>query len=235
MTETSKLAQALVKAQGEFSAIPKTETNPFFKSKYADLATVVESASPILTKNGLAVTQEIGFTIVGETVYDTLTTTLIHESGEQRSDTMILKLSKQDAQGQGSATTYARRYSYMAVLGLVADEDDDGNKASTHTATTAQTAPKASTANAVSAKQALMIADLLKQKFTSKEDAQGWLVGAIGSTSPTNSAEASTVIDGLMKLAKSTTAPRLANKPLPSGDVILKDIPEDFLDSDIPF
>ena len=232
MTETSKLAQALVKAQGEFSAIPKTETNPFFKSKYADLATVVATASPILTKNGLAVTQEIGFTIVGETVYDTLTTTLIHESGEQRSDTMILKLSKQDAQGQGSATTYARRYSYMAVLGLVADEDDDGNKASTHTASTSQTAPQASQANAVSAKQASMIADLLKQKFTSKQDAQEWLVSAIGSTSPTNSAEASTVIDGLMKL-RNNASPRLTNKPV--GDVVLKDIPEDFLDSQIPF
>lgn len=135
MTETSEqidlLAQALVAAQGEFESVAKTATNPFFKSKYADLPAVVSAAAPILKSHGLAITQLLGF--IPEVNVDTLTTRLIHESGQWIESTMRLYLTKSDAQGQGSATTYARRYSYMAILGLVADEDDDGNKASGQT------------------------------------------------------------------------------------------------------
>ena len=124
--QLDQLATALASAQAEFTAIPKTETNPFFKSKYAGLPSVVEAASPILTKHGLSVSQHLGCDETG----DTLTTWLLHKSGQFIASTMRLHLSKQDAQGQGSATTYARRYAYMGVLGLVADEDDDGNRAS---------------------------------------------------------------------------------------------------------
>lgn len=120
------LATALSQAQAEFVAIPKDSTNPFFKSKYAGLPQVVLVASPILTKHGLSVSQFIGHDDQG----DTLTTWLLHKSGQWISESMRLHLTKDDAQGQGSATTYARRYSYMSVLGLVADEDDDGNQAS---------------------------------------------------------------------------------------------------------
>lgn len=130
MTERSEqineLAAALVAAQGKFSVIPKTSLNPFFKSKYADLADVVRTAAPVLVEHGLAVSQFLGVDEHG----DTLTTWLIHESGQFIAESMRLHLAKPDAQGQGSATTYARRYAYMAALGLVADDDDDGNKAS---------------------------------------------------------------------------------------------------------
>lgn len=138
--QLDQLAAALAAAQAEFSAIPKTATNPFFKSKYADLATVKATAGPVIAKHGLSVAQLIGFD--GE--HDTLTTWLLHSSGQFIAETMRLHLSKQDAQGQGSATTYARRYGYMAVLGLVADEDDDGNRASRPPARTQapQPAPK---------------------------------------------------------------------------------------------
>lgn len=125
------LAKALVAAQGEFIAIPKTDSNPFFKSKYAGLPAVVEAASSILAKNGLAVSQFITASEEHQKQY--LTTYLLHTSGEYIVHDMELMLSKQDAQGQGSAITYARRYSYMAVLGLVADDDDDGNAASPRT------------------------------------------------------------------------------------------------------
>jgi hypothetical protein len=121
----AELASALVHFQAEVTAVPKDATNPFFKSKYADLPAVVKHAGPHLAKNGLAVSQLIGFN--GE--HDTLTTLLIHASGQQLQSTMRLHLAKDDPQGQGSAVTYARRYSYMAILGLVADEDDDGNAA----------------------------------------------------------------------------------------------------------
>jgi len=124
-TEMDQLAVALVTAQGEFPSIPKDSVNPFFKSRYADLATVKTVADPIVSKHGLAISQFI----TGDGVKQYLTTYLIHRSGQYIAHNMELMLSKQDAQGQGSAITYARRYSYMSVLGLVADEDDDGNAA----------------------------------------------------------------------------------------------------------
>ena len=123
--ELNALAKALCNAQGEFPTIPKGDVNPFFKSKYAGLPAVIEASAPILAKHGLTVSQHLGF----DGTNDLLTTYLMHESGQFISETMRLHLVKSDPQGHGSATTYARRYSYMAVLGLVADEDDDGNKA----------------------------------------------------------------------------------------------------------
>ena len=122
-TEINELAAALAKAQGEFSAVPKGSVNPFFKSKYADLSDVIRSAGPVLTAHGLAVSQFISED-------DTLTTYLIHESGQFIAHRANLHLVKDDPQSAGSATTYARRYGYMSCLGLVADEDDDGNRAS---------------------------------------------------------------------------------------------------------
>jgi hypothetical protein len=125
MPELNELAAALVAAQGEFAAIPKTADNPFFKSKYADLATVVLHTQPILSRHGLAVAQ-FPTTLDGEPA---LTTHLLHSSGQCMTDTMKLFAAKHDPQGQGAAITYARRFAYMSVLGLVADVDDDGNHA----------------------------------------------------------------------------------------------------------
>jgi hypothetical protein len=124
--QIDQLAEALIAIQAAVPAIPKDANNPFFKSKYADLPAVVETAAPIITQYGVAVIQTVGFD--GE--HDTLTNLVVHKSGQWVSDTMRLHLPKQDPQGQGSAITYARRYAYMASLGLVADEDDDGNAAS---------------------------------------------------------------------------------------------------------
>lgn len=126
MTDIDQLAAALVAAQGEFAAIPKTADNPFFKSKYAPLSTVVEVTQPILAKHGLAVSQHPTTLDSGEPA---LTTHLLHASGQKLSSTMQLWAAKHDPQGQGAAITYARRFAYMAVLGLVADDDDDGNTA----------------------------------------------------------------------------------------------------------
>ena len=124
--QINELAAALAKAQGEFTAIPKGDVNPFFKSKYAGLPDVVLNAAPILSKNNLAISQFIVQNELGE---DCLKTYLLHSSGQFIEHSMKLYLGKLDSQSMGSATTYARRYSYMSVLGLVADEDDDANKA----------------------------------------------------------------------------------------------------------
>lgn len=122
----NELAAALSKAQGEMTN-PKFDTsNPFFKSRYASLSTVRDAVVPPLSKNGIAVTQLVQSTPAGvecETV-------LMHASGQWVSSTLYLPSGKHDAQGYGSAITYARRYALMAICGVVGDEDDDGNAAS---------------------------------------------------------------------------------------------------------
>jgi hypothetical protein len=139
MTEAlNELAAGLVAAQGEFAAIPKTADNPFFKSKYAPLEAVVEVTQPILTKHGLAVAQ-FPTVLDGEPALKTI---LLHSSGQSISDTMLLCAAKRDPQGQGAAITYARRFAFMSVLGLVADVDDDGNTASRSKKLEANPTPK---------------------------------------------------------------------------------------------
>ena len=124
----AELAKALAAAQGEFKPIPRTADNPFFKSKYAPLASVVEATAPILAKHGLAVMQ-LPERII-EDGSEELVTILMHASGEFIRSSMLLRLKDLSPQGQGSAITYARRYSYSAALGIVSDEDDDANLAS---------------------------------------------------------------------------------------------------------
>ena len=121
----NQIAAAVIAAQGELGTAKKTADNPFFKSKYADLAAVVETARPVLTRHGLGVVQSADCD--GElAVVETL---LVHTSGEWFKSRTVLKPTKADPQGMGSAVTYARRYAYMAIIGMAA-EDDDGNAAS---------------------------------------------------------------------------------------------------------
>lgn len=132
-----ELALALSKVQGKLTFAKKESANPFFKSKYADLASVWESCRTLLSENGLAVMQfPSGYetrVIIGEkTVAEhlmSLTTIITHASGEWMSQDMTLPVTKADAQGAGSAITYMRRYALAAVVGVYQD-DDDGNSAS---------------------------------------------------------------------------------------------------------
>lgn len=119
-------AEALVKVQGTIKTAVKDATNPAFRSKYADLGAVWEAVKPALQANGFVVVQSPNFE--GDIMW--LETTLLHVSGERMTGRYPLRPSKQDPQGYGSALTYARRYSLSAMLGVVADEDDDGNAAS---------------------------------------------------------------------------------------------------------
>jgi len=120
-----EIAPALVKAQGEIKAALKDSTNPHFRSKYADLSSVVEAVKSPLLKNGISFLQGIHDAEGGVAVE----TMLLHTSGEWISSTLRIPASKQDAQGFGSAITYGRRYGLMAICGVPA-EDDDGNAAS---------------------------------------------------------------------------------------------------------
>jgi hypothetical protein len=125
--ELNELFAALAKAQSEMRVAGKDSNNPFFKSKYADLASVVAASRPVLTKNGLCVMQSIH---VSEQGQRTLVTILGHSSGQYISSTVEIKPLKEDMQSLGSAITYMRRYSYASLVGVIADdEDDDGETA----------------------------------------------------------------------------------------------------------
>ena len=119
------LAKALAAAQAEIENAHKTSANPHFRSKYADLAEVINTVRPVLAKHGLSVTQWPSY-LDGIVSVETI---LTHESGEWIANTASAPADKLNAQGVGSATTYLRRYS-LAALACVAQEDDDGNKAS---------------------------------------------------------------------------------------------------------
>lgn len=124
--DNAKIAAAFVKAQKNFAPALKTNTNPAFRSKYVALDGCIEAVIDSLNANGIALLQpthdcESGVTV--ETIF-------LHESGESLSGGKLhVPAVKQDAQGYGSALTYARRYSLMAACGI-APEDDDGNAAS---------------------------------------------------------------------------------------------------------
>jgi len=120
------LAAALAKAQGAMKGAVKDSANPFFKSKYADLASVVEAIRGAFSANGLSYIQTVQPSDLEEVRVETM---ILHSSGEWIScGVLALPVSKKDAQGYGSALTYARRYSLAAAVG-VAPEDDDGNAA----------------------------------------------------------------------------------------------------------
>lgn len=120
----TKLAIALAKFNMEVGAIAKDANNPFFKSAYVTLDKLIESTREILSKNGLSVMQ---FPTEKEGMVGVITI-LTHESGEFIESTpFYLKPVKNDPQAYGSAITYARRYSYQAILNLNTGEDDDGN------------------------------------------------------------------------------------------------------------
>lgn len=149
------LAAALAKAQASFKPAIKDAANPFFKSKYVDLAGAIEACRDALSANGLAVVQA---TDAGEKM--TLHTTLLHSSGEWIGSSYPVNPQKNDPQGIGSALTYARRYSLMALIGLAA-EDDDGEAAHGRTAKVdTKTGEPRSKKTALTEEQTAMVARL---------------------------------------------------------------------------
>jgi hypothetical protein len=119
----NELASALSKAQGEMQAAIKDKVNPFYKSSYADLGSVWDAARPVLSKHGLCVMQTTEINADGKIV---MVTTLAHTSGQWMKSFLPLNPAKPDSQGIGAAITYLRRYSLSALVGVVCDDDDDG-------------------------------------------------------------------------------------------------------------
>lgn len=123
----SRMLQAFLAVQKSLPKLTKDGKNPHFGNTYVTLSELMDKVLPVLTKNGFMLTQAVGYTKESE---PTLTTKLIHETGHELTGTMLLLAKSNDPQAQGSAITYARRYQVMSLLGLVGDEDDDGNRAS---------------------------------------------------------------------------------------------------------
>ncbi len=118
-----EIATALCKFHAQVGKVKKDSKNPFFKSSYASLSSILDVVDEPLHTNGLSVVQF-------PTGQHELVTMILHVSGEWMRDSYDMKPTKNDPQGLGSVITYQRRYALGAVLGLNIDDDDDGNKGS---------------------------------------------------------------------------------------------------------
>lgn len=119
-----ELAAALAKAQAQIEGAVKDKTNPAFRSRYADLGAVWDAIRYPMTAHGLSIVQGLERTDGGVACE----TMLMHSSGQWIASRFEVPVSKQDAQGFGSAATYVRRYALQAMAGI-APVDDDGNGA----------------------------------------------------------------------------------------------------------
>jgi hypothetical protein len=116
----NELAAAMAKAQAEMGGAVKDSANPFFKSKYADLTSVVKAIKEPFANNGLSYTQ---FPCAADGCVG-VTTRLMHSSGQWLESSYMLPMVKQDPQAAGSTITYARRYALQAMAGIPTADDD---------------------------------------------------------------------------------------------------------------
>lgn len=124
--EVNELFSSLAKAHMEIEVAKSNNVNPFYKSKYADLATIIKASRPYLAKNGLAVIQRI--LVKNGKLY--LYSRLCHQSGQWIESKMIINPPEWKIQSVGSYVTYLKRYTYSALVGVVSSaEDDDGEAA----------------------------------------------------------------------------------------------------------
>jgi len=119
----NELGAALALAQAEMGHAAKDAVNPHFRSKYANLASIIDACRGALTKNGIAVIQSPEMDRENRTV--SVTTRLVHSSGQWVEGELEAEVAKTDPQAIGSAITYLRRYG-LAALTSVASDDDDG-------------------------------------------------------------------------------------------------------------
>jgi hypothetical protein len=124
MLAIDQLATALAKAQRAIKHAEKSQTNPHFGKKYATLADVIDACREPLADNDLSYVQKVS-SAQGVVIVETV---LMHKSGQSIAATLTMP-ARNDAQGIGSALTYARRYGLSAMVGVAPDEDDDGNGA----------------------------------------------------------------------------------------------------------
>lgn len=196
--QLNELFSALAKAQANILSAKKDSSNPFFKSKFADLSSVWEAIRKPLTDNGLSIIQ----TCEGVTGAMFLITWLGHSSGQWMKSRVPIAPAKADPQSLGSYITYMRRYALSAIVGVVSDEDDDGEAAMKH-ARIAQNKPIVGTPvidnRKVTDEMEEALKELLMQDLEYKQKVDEFL----GSKNFTSLAQLSfTDFDKLMKRAK---------------------------------
>ncbi len=172
--KTDQLYKAIFKSKTEYQKVLKSSTNPFHKSKYADLGAVLDAIEPALEANNLLIIQG------GFDSHTAVTTRLVHADSDQWLEIdMSSPLKSEDPQGVGSAITYLRRYSIMSLFCLRAENDDDGNAGSGK----GKTVPMNDKGKPIQSqnkdekplpqiKYGPMITDLLKQYNLTKDDAE---------------------------------------------------------------
>lgn len=121
-----EISKAMNLLQREMRPAIKDSTNPHFRSKYSDLASVMDAIREPVGNNGLSIWQDATLEDIGVSV----TTRIVHVSGQWvEFGPLTIPIGKKDAHAVGSACSYGKRYALCAALGVVSDDDDDGNKA----------------------------------------------------------------------------------------------------------
>jgi len=171
--EIGEIAAALSVAQAEINPAEKNATNPHLKNKYANISAIYDAVREVLPKHGLCVVQTM---LPTDGTRAHVRTTLAHKSGQWFASECVMPLDRQGgAQGMGSAITYARRYSLSAILGVVADEDDDGNGAQGRNNRAQiekdRAAAKANNPNPPSDPQRKMFMSMMSKKHNGNRDA----------------------------------------------------------------
>lgn len=200
----NELATALAKAQGAITHASKDSTNPHFRSNYADLASVWEACRKQLSDNGLSVIQlpvECADGLL-------LKTMLMHSSGQYIASTFRLPVSKMDAQGYGSALTYARRYALAAIVGVYQDDDDANGAAGKQDiprqqeASPVQQPPKAVEPELITAAQVQKLQIVAKESGLANEDMKAILAWKykVDSSKKLSKVAASYMIENLPKI-----------------------------------
>lgn len=135
----AEIAKAISLAQKEMRPASKDSTNPHFRSKYSDLASVMDAIREPIGNNGLSIWQDATLDQSGVNV----TTRIVHISGQWvEFGPLTIPIGKRDAHAVGSACSYGKRYALCAALGVVSDDDDDGNRAVDSTANKKESGPK---------------------------------------------------------------------------------------------
>jgi hypothetical protein len=167
--QRNELFTALAKARKAFKPVIKRSSNPFFKSKYADLAEILDATVDSLSDNGLSVLQLPSMDESGHVV---ITTVIGHSSGQWMEGSLPMPVSKADAQGTGSAITYGRRYALGALLNVASELDDDAEAAVGRTKTDAAEGHFMEKTGQVKASEPMVRAFQSAFKTSGKTDAQ---------------------------------------------------------------
>jgi hypothetical protein len=193
------ISKALAAFQGDVEACKKTADNPFYKTKYADLPSILAVIKPHLKNHNIAVVQSIDTVGDGGLICYTM---LLHgDTGEWMQSTDCLMVEKQSPQGYGSARTYLRRYAIQAALGLSAEDDDAESAETPHRGKPEQnrtpvaavkpkpqeakkpeaaTVPKEQQLGTISEKQQKMLFAKMSAKGMSKEEMKDLVFGVAG-------------------------------------------------------